>query len=166
MTEGRAAVTPKTLRRCARLAVNIASATAAHHWGDQYAQGGPDGLDPIEKGQPGANGRARCLRHVRSYTATHALTQLGLNAAMGIGTASRVFAVGHVSTGLLHYVMDRSRDSGRVPALLSQLPGMPDKVEYFQRGGQAALDQSWHWVCLMGWAVADALASERDGSGV
>lgn len=151
---------PVTLRRAARLAVNLASATAAHNWGDQYAQGGPDGRDPIEKGQPGVNGRARCLRHVRSYTATHAVSQLSLNAAMGIRTRPVVFVAGHAATGALHYVMDRSRDSGRLVALLSKLPGMPDKVEYFERGGQAALDQAWHWACLMGWAVADAIACE------
>ena len=152
---------PTSIRRAARLAVNVTSAIAAHHWGDQYAQGGPDGKDPLEKGQPGANGRARCLRHVRSYTLTHAASQLAANTAMGIRTHPVVFVGGHVSTGVLHYVMDRSRDSGRLVALLSRLPGMPDKVEYFDRGGQAALDQSWHWVCLMTWAVADARASER-----
>lgn len=152
---------PTTIRRAARLAVNIASATAAHHWGDQYAQGGPDGLDPVEKGQPGANGRTRCLRHVRSYTLTHAASQLTLNTAMGIRTNPAVFVAGHATTGALHYVMDRSRDSGTLVRHLSCLPGMPDKVEYFERGGQSALDQSWHWVCLMAWAVTDAVAAER-----
>ena len=151
----------RTIRRGVRLAVNVTSAIAAHEWGDQYAQGGPDGLDPIEKGQPGPNGRKRCLRHVRSYTLTHAASQLALNTAIGIRTNPTVFVAGHATTGVLHYVMDRSRDSGRLVALLSKLPLMPDKVEYFQRGGQAALDQAWHWVCLMGWATADAIASER-----
>ena len=151
----------RTVRRGVRLAINIASAIAAHEWGDQYAQGGPDGLDPLEKGQPGSNGRRRCLRHVRSYTATHAATQLALNTAIGVRTNPTVFLTGHATTGLLHYAMDRSRESGRLVRHLSRLPGMPDTVEYWNRGGQAALDQAWHWVCLMGWAVSDAIAADR-----
>ncbi|MHA6801768.1 hypothetical protein [Bounagaea algeriensis] len=151
----------RTIRRGVRLAANIAAAIGGHEWGDQYAQGGPDGKDPLEKGHPGPDGRRRCLRHVRSYTLTVAAAQLATNTALGIRTRPVPFVLGHTATGALHYVMDRSRESGTLPRQLSQLPGMPDKTEYFNRGGQPALDQAWHWVCLMGWAVIDAVAAER-----
>lgn len=151
-----------TLWRAARVAVNVGTAIAAHNAGDYWIQAGKDA---VGKGQPGASGRGCCLRHVVGYTATHALAQPVFNRAVGLRTRPGVWLLGHLGTGLAHYVMDRSRDSGRLIAVWDRavrpVPGLAGKREFWDRGGQAALDQSWHWLCLMGWAVADAVLSER-----
>ena len=153
---------PTTLRRAARLAVNLCSAITAHNAGDYWIQ---HGTDAVNKGAAGSAGRARCLRHVAGYTATHALVQPVLNRAVGIRTRPGVWLAGHLGAGIAHYVMDRSRESGRLVQVwdrtAGRLPGVPAKREFWDRGGHVELDQSWHWVCLMAWAAVDAVASER-----
>lgn len=155
-------MTPKTFRRAARLAANICSAIAAHNWGDQYKQ---TGSSAVNKGKPGHEGREACLNHVISYTLTHALAQPTVNRALGIRTRIEVWFVGHLATGLLHYVMDRSRDTGTLIDLMDRYAARfgvtSPKREYWDRGGQSDLDQAWHWACLMAWALLDAVASER-----
>lgn len=147
----------RTIRRGIRLAANLATITM-HGFADQWVQ---DSESAQNKGQNNEYGRRCCQKHVAGYTATLATAQATTNAALGIHTRPGPFLLGHAATGLAHYVMDRSRDTATLPRQLQKLPGMPEKLGYWNHGGQYELDQAWHWACLGAWAVADAVLAER-----
>lgn len=115
------------------------AALAAGHWtADYWTQ---TNTQALTKGKPGWAGRRACAAHVATYT---------LTLAAFLALAAVVLAVPlswpHVAIALLanagaHYFADRRTPLRRVAAALG-------KAEFWDNGGAAPLDQSFHWACL------------------
>ena len=155
-----------TARMIPRLVSNLA-AIKMHPVADHYVQTSgqaarkgdhPGHPDPAHRDNE--RGRRACTGHCVSYAATIAVAQLATNAAAGVRTHPIAWALGHALGGGLHYVMDRSRDTGRLIDLFDRFVfhplGHPGNRGYWDHGGQPALDQAWHKTCLVTWAVGDA----------
>lgn len=152
-----------TTRFAARIAVNLTT-TMLHGTGDHWVQ---TSHQAQHKGHPGDVGRRACTAHCATYTATLATGHATLTTLAGMRLHPLAAAAGHMATYAGHYVMDRSRDSGRFIDLADQIGsrfGIPGKRGYWDHGGRYELDQAWHTLCLAGWAAADAaIQASLDG---
>jgi hypothetical protein len=130
----------------AAFAAVFAALYAAHQVADHWVQTQhqADG-----KGQPGPVGRAACVAHVATYTAT-AFGALGLLAIVtGLDLQPGPVGAGLAISAVSHYVADRRVPLRRMADALGKSPAWLD-----HGGGMYALDQSWHY----GWLFLAALA--------
>ncbi|RSN51119.1 DUF3307 domain-containing protein [Actinomadura sp. WAC 06369] len=137
--------------RAARAALLFAAFYAAHEVGDHWIQRHGDAL---AKGQPGAEGRAACARHVATLTAAKAAAAAAAVAVTGMRVRPGRLAGAMLADALSHYVIDRRRP-------LARLADRVGKTEFYELGsgtaapcgtGAYALDQSAHITAL--WVAA------------
>ncbi|WP_329140992.1 hypothetical protein [Streptomyces sp. NBC_00670] len=148
-----------------RFAVLYAVLTAAHEVGDYWAQ---RDIDAVDKGKPGREGVAACLRHVAGYTTTQALAIAAANGAFGLRMSWRRAAAGLALSAATHYVADRCashwREEGDDAPLLVRFAHSTGHSGWLTRDLQAGplLDQAWHkgWIALAA-AVAAAAPAPR-----
>jgi hypothetical protein len=95
------------------------------------------------KGRPCWPGRAACLAHVATYTATAAVFCAGLFTVTGWRPAAADFVAGLAVSAVSHYVADRRTPLRRVALALGKDPRWLDNG-----GGLYALDQSFHYAWL------------------
>lgn len=122
-------------------------ALSAGHWvADYWVQ---TDRQACAKGGAGWPGRRACLAHVLTYTVTLAAVLALTSAVLAVPLSWPRVAVALAANGALHYAADRRTPLRRVAVLLG-------KGEYWDRGGSAPLDQSFHWFCLFLAALAIA----------
>ncbi|MGV2914597.1 hypothetical protein [Streptomyces alfalfae] len=143
----------------AAFAAAYAVLTAAHEGGDYLIQRDTDARD---KGKEGAPGRAACLRHVASYTATQGLALLAADRGLRIGLNWRRATAGLAFSAATHYLADRCNghwpdDTDEAPFLV-RVAHAAGKGGWLQRDPSAGAlaDQAWHKVCI---AIAAAVAA-------
>lgn len=137
--------------QAARFAAAYAVLTASHEVADHWGQ---RDTEARAKGLRGKEGRAACLHHVASYTATQAAALYAANRALrldlSLGRTTAALAV----SAITHYVADRQgghwRDSE--PRGIVRLAARTGHAGWLQRDPQAGylLDQSWHkaWITI------------------
>lgn len=142
-----------------RFAATFAALLAAHNVADYWIQTDHQAVNKGRHGNPAedAAGRAACLAHVLSYSATSAAAVVGVNRALHLGASWRGILAGQAISAVSHYWADR-----RYP--LRKLAGRLGKLDFYERGqglaaGSAALDQSWH----LAWLTMAALATASIG---
>lgn len=147
----------------AAFATAYAVLTAAHEGGDYLIQRDTDARD---KGKEGPAGRAACLRHVTSYTATQGLALLAADRGLRLGLNWRRAAAGLALSAATHYLADRCNgqwadDSPGAP-LLVRAAHAAGKGTWLERDPNAGalVDQAWHKVCI-GLAAAVAASGRR-----
>lgn len=143
-------------RFAASYALLRAAADVADHWVQSDHQAANKGWHDGDQDKDGhthtsAEGRAACLAHIASYTATQGAALLIGSKVLGMrlrpGRAAAALAV----SAATHYIADR-----RQP--LKDLAGATGKSKFygladFGMNGAYALDQAWHH----GWETAAAL---------
>jgi hypothetical protein len=142
-----------------RFAAAYAALTASHHLGDMWVQRDADALD---KGKPGWEGHAACLRHVGSYTATQALALWAADRYLGLGLNPHRAAAALAVSAVTHYYADRSGGHWQdpEPAGLVAVAHRLGKQGWLKADPRAGfeLDQAWH----LGWiGIAAAVAAGR-----
>ncbi len=139
-----------------RFAAAYAALTASHEVADMWVQ---RDADAQAKGGEGWSGRAACLRHVGSYTATQALALCVTDRYLGLGLSpARAAAALAVSAGT-HYYADRSGRHWQDPeptglVRVAHRIGKSDWLKHDKLAG-FHLDQSWH----KGWILIAALVA-------
>ncbi len=88
-----------------RFAAVYAVLTASHEVADMWVQ---RDADAQAKGLPGWEGRAACLRHVGSYTATQALALWAADRYLDLGLNLARAAAALAVSAITHYAADRS----------------------------------------------------------
>ncbi|MGA4989829.1 DUF3307 domain-containing protein [Nonomuraea bangladeshensis] len=125
---------------------------AAHQVGDHWVQTHAQACD---KGQRTAAGRAACLMHVATLTATKLAALLALAFVTGLPLGSWQMCAGLAVDAVSHYWADRRWT-------LRDLAERVGKGDFYRYGlteaapcgtGAYALDQSWH----VGWLFIAAL---------
>lgn len=140
-----------------------AALTAAHEAGDYFVQRDADARD---KGKHGHTGRAACLRHVTSYTATQALALLAADRGFHLRLNWKRAAAGLALSAATHYVADRCAGrwatAGPDAPLLVRAAHAAGKAEWLERdpGAGPLLDQAWHKTCV-GLAAAVTVTGRR-----
>ena len=129
----------------------FAALYAAHHVADYWVQ---SPAQSAHKGLPGWPGRIACAAHVGTYTLTAAVVL-----AVVWWRADLHLTVPHVVAGLAvsaasHYWADRRSTLRALTVALDRV--MPGKSTYYDHGGAAPLDQSWHtvWVLVAALVIA------------
>lgn len=123
------------------------AALSAGHWAaDYWVQ---TNVQAQRKGGPGWPGRRACLAHVAAYTLTVAACLLLAAVVLAVPLSAPRVAIGLLGNAALHYAADR-----RGP--LYRLAVICGKGDYWERGGSAPLDQSFHWFCLFAAALVIA----------
>ncbi|MCE7081196.1 hypothetical protein [Streptomyces sp. ST2-7A] len=142
--------------RLARFAAVHAALTASHELADHWVQTDDDAND---KGLDGAAGRAACLRHVATYTATQAAALLALRRLDPGLTPARITAALTISA-VTHYAADRQGGRWRDPNPrgVARLAHTIGKSGWLTRDPHAPylMDQSWHKTWL---GIAAAVAA-------
>ncbi|MDJ1131224.1 hypothetical protein [Streptomyces iconiensis] len=143
----------------ARFAAAYAALTAAHEVGDYWVQ---QDKDAVAKGKPGPEGRAACVRHTVTYTATQAAALAAANRTLGLGIGWRSAAAGLALSAATHYAADRCanrwHETGPDAPLLVRAAHRAGHAAWLQRdpGAGPLTDQAWH----KGWvAIAAAIAA-------
>lgn len=142
-----------------RFAAAYAVLTASHEVADMWIQ---RDADAAAKGAPGWPGRAACLRHIGSYTATQAAALWAADRYLGLDISpGRAAAALAVSAGT-HYWADRSGGhwQDEEPAGIVRFAHRCGKRGWLARDPRAGfeMDQAWH----KGWiAVAAMVAAGR-----
>lgn len=149
----------------AAYAAAYAALTAAHEAGDYMVQRDTDARD---KGKHGHEGRAACLRHVASYTATQALALLAADRGLRLRLNWKRATAGLALSAATHYLADRCNGqwatAGPGAPLLVRAAHAAGKETWLQRdpGAGALLDQAWHKTCIgLAAAVAASGRSSR-----
>lgn len=119
-------------------AVAFAALSAGHWLADYWIQ---THSQATRKALPGWPGRRACLGHVLTYTATLAVFLLFAADVLAVPLSLPRVALALAANGVLHFVADRRVHLRRLAIWLS-------KGEYWDVGGSAPLDQSFHWFCL------------------
>ncbi|MBP5906835.1 hypothetical protein F3K40_15360 [Streptomyces sp. LBUM 1478] len=138
--------------------------TAAHEGGDYIVQRDTDARD---KGKEGHEGRAACIRHVTSYTATQGLALLAADRGLRLGLNWRRAAAGLALSAGTHYLADRCAGQwatgGPGAPILVRAAHAVGKGTWLERdpGAGPLLDQAWHKVCI---GVAAAVAASGRSS--
>ncbi|WP_371592587.1 hypothetical protein [Streptomyces virginiae] len=155
-------MTSTTTDAAARFAAVYALLTAAHEAGDYWVQ---QDADAGAKGHAGHAGRAACLRHVASYTATQALALGAAGRYLGLRLDWRRAAAGLAVSAVTHYVADRCaghwrEDGDEAPALV-RFAHRSGKTKWLKRdpGAGPLLDQAWH----RAWIAAAAAVTAGPG---
>jgi hypothetical protein len=136
-----------------------AALSAAHEAGDYLVQRDTDARD---KGKPGPAGRAACLRHVTSYTATQALALLAADRGLRLRLNWKRAAAALALSAGTHYLADRCAGQwatgGHGAPLLVRAAHAAGKGTWLERdpGAGPLLDQAWHKACI---GLAAALAA-------
>ncbi|MEV7512686.1 hypothetical protein AB0O57_32480 [Streptomyces sp. NPDC091201] len=143
----------------ARFAAVYALLTAAHEAGDYWVQ---RDAEAGGKGHAGPAGRAACLSHVASYTATQALALGIAGRYLGLRLDWRRAAAGLAVSAVTHYVADRCaghwRETGDDAPALVRFAHRSGKTQFLQRdpGAGPLLDQAWHKAWITAAAVVTA----------
>ena len=140
----------------ARFAAGYLTLVASHNVADYWAQ---TTYQANNKGRHGsvhenAVGRRACLNHVATYTAATTSAIAGVNKGLGLGANWRGILVGQAISSASHYFADRRHT-------LRKLAEHTGRLEFYDNGGSASLDQSWH----LGWLALAALATATIGRG-
>ncbi len=145
----------------ARFAAVSAALLAAHHVADYWVQTDHQAVNKGRHGDPAedAAGRAACLAHVASYTATTTATVATANRVLGLGIGWPAILAGQAISAVTHYWADRRYT-------LRGLASRTGKLPFYERGeglakGSAVLDQSWH----IAWLGVAALVTAVAGRG-
>lgn len=116
-----------------------AAALSAGHWlADYWVQLHSQATG---KAGPGWPGRRACLGHVITYTVTLAAVLALAAIVLSVPLSWPRVTAALLANGALHYLADRRVHLRRVAVLLG-------KGEYWDAGGNAPLDQAFHWFCL------------------
>lgn len=110
----------------------------AHHLGDYWIQ---THHQAMTKGQPGPAGVRACLGHVATYTFTTAAFGSAVWVWLELDITLAGFVAGQVVSAVTHYWADRRHT-------LAGLARRLGKSDFYDNGGAAHLDQSWHWTWL------------------
>ncbi|WP_330328237.1 hypothetical protein [Streptomyces pseudovenezuelae] len=134
----------------ARFAAVYGVLTASHEVADYWVQ---QDRDAVAKGGHGAEGRAACVRHVASYTATQALALAVADRGLGLGLGWRRMGAALAVSAVTHYAADRSGGRWREEGESTRL------VRFARRTGHSGwlardpgagplMDQAWHrgWI--------------------
>ncbi|MEV4975573.1 hypothetical protein [Streptomyces scopuliridis] len=146
----------------ARFAAAYAVLTAAHEVGDYWVQ---QDTDAVAKGAHGPDGRAACVRHVASYTATQAISLLAADRALRLGLNWRRAAAGLALSAVTHYVADRSGGRWQETGPSTRFVRMARRAGHAKwiardPGAGPLMDQAWHhgWIAV---AAVVAAGGER-----
>jgi hypothetical protein len=144
-----------------RFAATFAALLVAHHVADYWIQTDHQAVNKGRHGTPAedAAGRAACLAHVLSYTATTTAAVAAVNRALRLGASWPGIVAGQAISAVTHYWADRRYT-------LRRLAVRAGKRDFHDRGqdlarGSAALDQSWH----LAWLAVAALATATIAGG-
>ena len=107
---------------------------AADYWIQTHRQA-------TRKTMPGWPGRRACLAHVATYTLTLAACLALAGTLLAVPPSWPHAAAGLAFSAVTHYAAD-------LRTLLRRLAVRLGKGGYWDNGGAAPLDQSFHWFCL------------------
>ncbi|TWP51251.1 DUF3307 domain-containing protein [Lentzea tibetensis] len=128
-------------------AVTFAAVSAAlyagHHVGDYWLQTPHQGK---HKGDCGREGWLAAGRHVATYTIATAVAVALVAVVIGLPISPAAFVVGQLVSAATHLVIDRRYPLRALAALVDRV--QPGKLDYYDNGGAAHLDQSAHIFCL------------------
>lgn len=140
-----------TTSTAAAYAAAYVALAVAHEAGDYLVQ---RDTDARAKGRPGREGRAACLRHVTSYTATQAVALLAADRGLRLRLNWKRAAAGLAVSAVTHYVADRCSGQWAAPGpgapLLVRAARAAGKGTWLERDPDAGplLDQAWHKSCI------------------
>lgn len=124
-------------------AVTFAALSAGHWLGDYWIQ---THRQATHKALPGWPGRRACLGHVVTYTLTLIVFLAVAGAVLDVPLSWLHVAAALALNAVAHYLADRRVHLRRIAVLLG-------KGEYWDSGGSASLDQSFHWTFLFAAAL-------------
>lgn len=101
------------------------------------------------KGADGWAGRLACAGHVASYTLTAAAVLATLAWRLDLDLSALRVIAGLVVSAVSHYWADRRSTLRALVAALDRPGLLPGKTSYYDAGGAAHLDQTWHIVWLL-----------------
>jgi hypothetical protein len=138
----------------ARFAAAYLALWAAHNVADYWAQTTYQATNKGRHGNVHENtvGRQACLTHVATYTGATASAIVSVNRSLGLGANWRGIVLGQVVSSASHYFADRRHT-------LRKLAERTGRLEFYDSGGAASLDQSWH----VGWLAVAALLTATVG---
>lgn len=107
---------------------------AAHDVADYWVQ---TPCQSADKGKPGWVGRLACFRHASTYTISQAVALALVSTVVPITWTAALIAL--AVSGGTHYIIDRRSPLRKAARWFGQ-----GKVEFYDKGGAPALDQSAH----------------------